>query len=172
MRYAGIALASFLAVLGASAPALAGRVCSNVLSGGRIIVQGRLVDSFGAACSRAVLLPRSAAGGRPLIIDASRFNDRVIVLGPRDRGRGRTIVLVEPPLLTPRFAAPPFGTFAFGRGFGSAFATTGGGRFTTGSIGPFTTFSNSGAVPVPSVSLAAPRQRVIGGRGFLLGRRR
>jgi len=110
-----------------------------------------------------------------LIIDASRFHDRVIVLGPHARGRGRTIVLVEPPLLTPRFAAP-FGAFVR-PGFGSAFATTG--RFTTGSIGPFTTFSNSGAIPAPSVSLATPRQRiivgggrVIGGGRVLLGRRR
>jgi hypothetical protein len=171
MRHVAIVLASFLVAAGTATPAFAGRVCSNLLSDGRIIVQGPLVDSFGAACSRAVLLPRFGLGAQPLIVGAAGFRERVIVLGPRERGMRRSIVIVEPPLVTvPRIVAP--GVTFFVPRFGSPFVTTGG-RFTTGSLAPFTTFSNSGAILAPSLSLAAPQQRVIVGvPGALVGRRR
>src|ERR687890_2755889 len=72
MMKAGIALVSFLAAVGAAPLAHAARVCSNTLSDGRIIVQGPLVDSFGAPCSRAVLLPtRHASRGEVTIIDSA-----------------------------------------------------------------------------------------------------
>jgi hypothetical protein len=174
MRVASIAMVSFLAAAGALAPAHASRVCSNTLSDGRIIVQGPLIDSFGVPCSRALLLPSRDAGRQPLIVDSARFRGEIVVLGPHARGRHPLVAFVDPSFQRPRFGfdGRRFRTFEFDRNLSSGFVTGRAGGFTTGAIGPFTTFSNSGAIPAPSVSLAAPRQRVIGGRGLLLGRRR
>jgi hypothetical protein len=154
MMKAGIALVSFLAAVGAAPLAHAARVCSNTLSDGRIIVQGPLVDSFGAPCSRAVLLPtHHASRGEVTIIDSAGFNRKVIILGPHSRGQHRAVFFVERSFRTAPFGLvdPRFRRFGFAAG--------GAGRFTTGSIGPFTTFSNSGAVPPPFLSTL--RNRVV-----------
>jgi hypothetical protein len=127
-----------------ASPADAARQCSNALADGRFIVQGPLVDEFGEACSLAVIPRPRSSFSTPMLIDGARFSDEVIIASPPFAHRPRRVVIVESSEELERSREfKRSRDFRFQQFASPAVPNRPLGPFTTGTLGPFTTFSNS-----------------------------
>ncbi len=171
MRARFLILASALLAMLSTAPAEATQRCSNVLADGRVIVQGPLVTTLGAFCSVAVV-PGTAG---LTLIERAHFAGNFIILSPPFAVAPQRFVIFEQPfagagavlLPSPAFAVRGIVPFATVPGFAAVPSM----RFTTGTIGPLTTFSNSPRLG--GVVVVAPAGTIIATRpgGMAAGRR-
>jgi hypothetical protein len=156
-------------------PAGATQRCSNALADGRFIVQGPLFTALGQPCSVAVIPSGTSLFANPTVIDRARFADRIIILSPPFALAPQRIVIVEQPfpnfstvlVPSPVLAVRPVPAFALAPTFAVPQS-----RFTTGTMAPLTTFSNS-PPPVGSVIVIRPGTTTVfaSRAGTMAGRR-
>lgn len=159
---------ALLAVTLLASPAGATQRCSNVLADGRVILQGPLFNTLGQVCSVAII----PGGAGSTVIERARFAGNIVVLSPPFAVAPQRVVVVEQVFTGARTAllpSPGFTTRSVVLFTTSPLAVAPNMRTTTGSIGPFTTFSNSQPlagtiVTRPGTVIVRPSTGMAGGR--------